>query len=124
MRVRGRLTGAGLAIAAAAVVSGLGATAAGAQPADAIGTEAEAANVPVHMTTDAYIRSAPQTTGAVWGTVRFGEDWDAICFTEGGNASLNGRTSDIWVQLDQWGPSNGYVTEPALQNGHAGLPPC
>ncbi|GAA2347505.1 MULTISPECIES: hypothetical protein [Streptomyces] len=124
MRVRGRLTGAGLAIAAAAVVSGLGATAAGAQPADSIGTKAEAANVPVHATTDAYIRSVPATTGADWGQVRFGEEWEAICFTEGGDASLGGRNSNIWVQLDQWGPSNGYVTELALRDGHANMPHC
>ncbi|MBI0298087.1 hypothetical protein JBE04_27375 [Streptomyces sp. PRKS01-29] len=124
MRVRGRLTGAGLAIAAAAVATGLGATAASAQPAASIGTRAEAANVPVHATTDAYIRSVPSVNGADWGQVRFGEEWGAICYTEGGNASLGGRNSNIWVQLDQWGPSNGYVTELALRDGHAGLQQC
>ncbi|WP_039937890.1 hypothetical protein [Streptomyces himastatinicus] len=123
MRVRGRLTGAGLGIAAVAMV-GLSATAASAQPAESIGTKAEAANVPVHVTSDAYIRSVPATTGAVWGNVQFGDDQEAICFTEGGEASLGGRTSNVWVQLDQWGPSNGYVTELALQNGHAGMPHC
>ncbi|QKV92923.1 hypothetical protein HUT19_15115 [Streptomyces sp. NA02950] len=124
MRVRGRLTGAGLVITAAAMVTGLGATAASAQPADTVGTKAEAQNVTVHAISDAYIRSVPSTGGADWGEVRFGEDWDAICFTEGGNASLGGRQSNIWVQLDQWGPSNGYVTELALRDGHANLPPC
>ncbi|MFI0814852.1 hypothetical protein ACH4TX_06000 [Streptomyces sp. NPDC021098] len=123
MRVRGRPTGAGLGIAAVAIM-GLSATAASAQPADSIGTEAEAANVPVHVINDANIRATPSTASAVWDDVQFGDDMEALCFTDGGPAQVGDRTSNIWVQLDQWGPDNGYVTELALQNGHAGIPHC
>ncbi|HWM36391.1 MAG TPA: hypothetical protein VNS49_04615 [Streptomyces sp.] len=111
-------------LAAMAIGSVLGAPQASAQPAGDIGTSAEAANVPVHAVADAYIRSSASTGGERWGNVRFGEDWEAICFTEGGDAELGGKHSDIWVQLDQWGPSNGFVTELALEHGHANMPHC
>jgi len=111
-------------LAAMAIGSVLGAPQVSAQPAGDIGTSAEAANVPVHAVADAYIRSSASTGGERWGNVRFGEDWEAICFTEGGDAELGGKHSNIWVQLDQWGPSNGFVTELALEHGHANMPHC
>ena len=111
-------------LAAMAIGSVLGAPQVSAQPAGDIGTSAEAANVPVHAVADAYIRSSASTGGERWGNVRFGEDWEAICFTEGGDAELGGKHSNIWVQLDQWGPSNGFVTELALEHGHTNMPHC
>jgi hypothetical protein len=117
------LTGALAAVAISALAMAPQASAAEPAPAT-VGTKAEAANVPVEITNDVKIRSTASSKGADWGTARFGETWDAICYTEGENVSLGGPWSNIWIQLDQWGPSNGFITELGVKNGHAGLPHC